>query len=263
LDRVAAGSLISYMTLALLLLVIFPVAISQAGNAGVIRIRNQQYFELNPNNSDITKYRNLQDPELRPNGADLTRHKNVQSLELAPNNADMIRFRNLQCLERTPNNADVIRYRNLMSFQLGPNDADVKRFGNLQYFQLKPLLYEYDIAVTSLVITDQAGTPATNFLRGEIVQFDFIIENLAGPEHLPLDNGLITITVLDPSTLSVFLSYTYEDLPRGATAEFVIGYRIPTDGATGTYTVKVMVLTDWPSNGGLGLTIEESVFNVS
>lgn len=236
---------ISCITAVLLSLAMSPLVLSQAGNAEVTRVRNQQYFQLQPNNMDVTRYRNL------------------QYFELAPNPSDVTRYRNLQFFELAPNPSDVIRFRNLMYFQLGPNDADVKRFGNLQYFQLEPLAYEYKINVTSLIITDQSGNPTSNFLRGDVVQFDFVIENLGGLESLPLYNGLVSTVVLDSSNALVFLSYTYEDFPRGASKEFIIGYRIPTDGLTGTYTVKVMVFTDWPSQGGLGLAIKESTFIVS
>ena len=222
-----------------------PLVHSQAGNAEVTRIRNLQYFELQQNNTDVTRYRNL------------------QHSQLASNPSDVIQFRNLQYFELTPNPADVIKYRNLMYFQLGPNNADVKRFGNLQYFQLEPLAYEYKINVTSLIITDQSGNPTSNFLRGDVAQFDFVIENLGGLESLPLYNGLVSTVVLDSSNTLVFLSYTFEDFPRGASKEFIIGYRIPTDGLTGTYTIKIMVFTDWPSQGGLGLAIKESTFIVS
>lgn len=242
---------------------IVPLVHSQAGNAEVARIRNQQYFQLQPNNADVTRYRNLQYFESAPNQADVTRYRNLQHFELTPNPADVTRFRNLQYFELAPNYADIIRYRNLMYFQLEPNNADAKRYRNLQYFLLEPLIYAFKINVTSLTITDQNGSPTSNFLRGGIVQFDFIIENLGGPENLPLYDGLISTVVLDSSNTLVFLSYTFEDLPRGASEEFIIGYRIPTDGLAGTYTVKVMVFTDWPSEGGLGLAIEESTFTVS
>ncbi len=214
------------------------------GDAEFSRTRNLQYFELEPNNADITRYRNLQFGEGAPNPSDATRFRNLQNLELAPDHAD------------------VIRNRNLLDFRLEPNNADVTRLGNLQYFQLEPLAYEYKINITSLIITDQDGNPTSNFLRGDVVQFEFIIENIGGPESLPLYDGLISTQVLDPSDTVVFLSYTFEDLTRGASKEFITGYRIPSTGLTGTYTVKVMVFTAFPSHGGFGLAIEESVFTV-
>ena len=148
-------------------------------------------------------------------------------------------------------------------FKLAPNNADVIRYRNLQFFQLKPLLYEYKINITSLLITDQNGNPTNNFLKGDIIQFSFTITNLGSAENLPLENGLIAIQIQDPAQTTIYLAYTYSDLQRGESKDFIFGYKIPNDAPTGTYTVKVMVFTDWPSNGGLGLAIEQAQFNVA
>ena len=255
--------LLIIFTVAVLLCSAVPYVFSQDENAEVTRTRNQQYFRLQWGDADITRYRNLQYCKSKPNPSDVTRYRNLQYFRSASNPADVTRFRNLQYFELAPNDADVVRYQNLMYFQLEPKDADLTRYGNLQYFQLEPLVTEYKIEVTSLLVTDQDGTPTSNFLRGDIVQFDFVIENLGGPEHLPLYDALISTVVLDSSDTPVFLSYTFEDLPRGASEEFIVGYRIPTDGLIGTYTVKVLVFTDWPSEGGIGLAVNESTFSVS
>jgi len=216
-----------------------------SGNAEVRRFRNVEVFELNPANADVIRNRNLQIPNLSPNPSDVIRFRNLQIPSLAPNNADFIRYKNLQLFELAPNNADVIRYR------------------NLQFFQLKPLLYEYKINITSLITMDQNGNPTNNFLKGDIVQFGFTITNLGGAENLPLENGLIAIQIQDPAQTITYLAYTYSDLRRGESKDFIFGYKIPTDAPTGTYTVKVMVFTDWPSEGGLGLDVESKMFVVS
>lgn len=247
----------------LLMLALVPLALGQTNNAEVTRIRNEQCFQSEPNNADITRYRNLQDLELKPNNGDVIRHKNLQSLELAPNDADLIRYRNLQHLELAPNNADVIRYRNSMFFELGPNNADVIRFGNLQYFQLEPLLYEFKINVTSLFTTDDNNNPKTGFLKGDIVQSNFIITNFGGTESLPLTNGLIAVTIQNPNQETIYLAYTYTDLQRGENKNFIFGYKTSYDATPGTYTVKVMIFTDWPSEGGLFINSKTTEFTVS
>lgn len=243
-------------------LAMVPLVRGQDGNAEVARTRNQQYHELKPNNADVTRRRNLQCLELAPNNGDLTRYRNLQFFELAPNHADVIRFRNLQYLELAPNHGDIIRWRNLMYFELEPNDADIIRFRNLQHFLLEPLPYEYKIAVTSLLITDQNSYPTSDFLAGDIVQFDFVVENLGGSGDLPLYDGLVAVVILDPLDTVVSLSYTFVNLPRGAAEELFFGYWIPFDATAGTYTVKVTVYTDWPSEGGIGLAQETSTFHV-
>lgn len=116
------------------------------------------------------------------------------------------------------------------------------------------------VDIKDVVITDQNGNPKTNFIRGEIVRFNFCLENTGS---LILSRGLVSVEVLDPLNIPVFLSYTFEDLDIGASKEFIIGYGIPLGGVIGTYTVKTMVFTNWPSQGGIGLDIETSTFDVS
>jgi len=69
--------------------------------------------------------------------------------------------------------------------------------------------------------------------------------------------------ILDPSNTPIFLTYTFESINPGDFEEFIIGYRIPLAESAGMYTVKIMVFTDWPSKGGIGLDIETSTFNVT
>lgn len=116
------------------------------------------------------------------------------------------------------------------------------------------------IEIKNLSITDQNGNPKNNFAKGDIAQFNFTIENTG---NLDLKKGLVSIMMLDPSNTPIFLSYTFENINPGAFEELIIGYRIPLDASTGTYTIKIMVFTDWPSKGGIGLDIETSAFNVT
>jgi len=179
------------------------------------------------------------------------------------NNAEVSRTRNLQCLELAPNDADLTRYRNLLGLQLDQNDAHVIRYRNLQSFQLEPLLYEFKINVTSLFITDDNDNPKTGFLKGEIVQINFVITNLGGAESLPLTNGLIAVTIQNPSLETIYLAYTYAHLNRGESRNFIFGYKISYEAVPGTYTVKVMIFTDWPSEGGLFINSKTAEFIVS
>lgn len=116
------------------------------------------------------------------------------------------------------------------------------------------------VEIKGLSITDQNGNPKTNFAKGDVAQFDFTFENTGS---LNLKKGLVSIMILDPSNTPTFLSYTFADVDPGASREFVVGYRIPFDATAGTYTMKIMVFTDWPSKGGVGLDIETSTFRVT
>jgi len=211
----------------LLFVMSFQLVLAEGGNAEVTRIKNMQYFELKPNNADVTREANMQYFELKPNNADVSRYRNLQYFEAEPNNADVIRYGNLQCLELA---------------------------------ELPELPGELRVNVTSLKLTDQNGTPKTNFTQGDVLQINFTIKNTG---CVYLLRGLVATSVLNPSNTPLFLSYTFTDLPTGVSKEFIVGYRVPADADVGIYSVKVLVFTDWPSEGGYGLTVEEFTFTVS
>jgi len=133
----------------------------------------------------------------------------------------------------------------------------------MQYFQLEPLLYEFKINITSLYTTDENNNPKTSFLKGDIVQINFEITNLGGTESLPLTNGLIAVTIQNLDQETIYLAYTYTDLQREESKNFIFGYKTPYDITPGTYTIKVMIFTDWPSEGGLFINSETTTFTVS
>lgn len=211
-----------------------------------------------PGDAEVIRTKNLQPFQLEHGDADVIRYRNLQYFELEPNNVDVLRLQNLQFFELMPNNADAIRYRNLQYFELEPNDADVIRLKNLQFFELAPI-GNLAITIGPITTTDQEGNPKTTFNPGDIIEFWFVVENVG---NLPLTRGLISALILDPSNTPVYLSYTFENLASGASKKFIMGYWIPLDATAGNYTVKVMVFTNWPSKGGIGLDIETSTFNV-
>jgi hypothetical protein len=188
-------------------------------------------------------------------------------------NAEVSRSRNLQCFEMTapvhpPGDAYVTRTKNIQYFKMTTpsvhplGDAYVSRLRNLQCFEMGPAIYLFKVDITSFIVTNQGGTPAGNLTKGEVAQFDYIIENVGTAESLSLSNGLITTIVLDPSETVVFLGYVFQDLSKGSSTEFVMGYKIPVSAPLGTYTARVAVFTDWPSEGGEGLAVKELTFNV-
>jgi len=213
-------------------------------------------------NAEVSRRRNLQNPELeRTTGADLIKLRNQQPSELERTmNVDLLKLRNYQYLELTRTmSADVIQLRNYQNVELiRIMNADITKLRNTLFFEMtEPGQLIVDVG--SIMTTDQDGNPKATFNKGEIVQFEFVIAN-AG--NLTLTRGLVSTMILDPSNTPVYLSYTFEDLASGASKKFIMGYGLPLDSPTGTYTVKVMVFTDWPSKGGIGLDVETSPFNV-
>ena len=57
--------------------------------------------------------------------------------------------------------------------------------------------------------------------------------------------------------------YTFDSIMANSTGKFIFGFRVPYESSTGTYIAKVMIFTDWPSNGGIGLDVEILTFNIS
>jgi hypothetical protein len=221
-----------------------PIAKAGAGNAEVSRTRNLQFFETVVNEVHVTRTRNLQFFEMEPIGdVHVTRTKNLQFFETVVNEVHVTRTLNLQFIEM-----GII------------GDVHVTRTKNLQFFEMTSPVYEYDINITNLVITDQYGQTKSNFTRGEMAQFNFTIMNSG---NIGLKDGLVSVMILNPLNEPEFLFYTYETVYPGGSKQIVIGYRVPTDAYLGNYIVKVMVFTDWPSKGGVGLDIKMSSFIVS
>lgn len=115
------------------------------------------------------------------------------------------------------------------------------------------------VRVRDLVTTDEDLNAKTIFAKGQIVQFNFIVENTG---NIDLKRGLISVVVLNSRNATVFLSYTFEDVDGGNMGEFAVGYLLPSDLASGNYTVKIIVWTDWPSHHGAGLAINSTTFEV-
>jgi hypothetical protein len=240
-SRVKLGSVILIVTISLALLhlgLVMPLAFSQ-GNADVTRTKNMQYFEMATENSDVTRFRNSQYFETQHGDVDVTRDKNLDYFELIAIDADLTRYRNQQC------------------FELEGRDADVTRLKNLQLFELAPVVFGAQIG--TITTQDQNGAAQTDFNRESIVQFSFTV-TYTGTEELI--NAIVYVQVLDPTSTPVFRSYVVDNILPGQVRPYVFGYGIPLDAAIGAYTVRAMVFTDWPSNGGIGLDIETSAFNV-
>jgi len=195
---------------------------------------------------------------------DLTRTRNYQAYELSRTmNIDLLKIRNYQSFELTRTmNIDVSRLRNYQAFDLSRTmNIDVTRSRNYQAFMmLNPSELGPAADVRSMRVTDENGNTQDTFSSGYIVQFEFIVENTGNTTLL---NGLISVEILDPAETPIFLNYFYETLIPGTHRSYVLGYRIPDYGLEGTHTVKVMVFTNWPSQGGSGLDSGTATFNVT
>jgi len=195
--------------------------------------------------------------------ADITRKRNLQGFKLEINNLDVKRSKNLLSFKLEYNDAHVIRYRNMQGYELIKNDAHVIRYRNIQHFQLVPVEIDYQVDILNVFLTDQSGNPSSNFVRGDVVEVYFTVRNGGAFESIPIENGLVSVLVEDSAEIPMFLTYVYIDLPRDTSEELIFGYRVPLEGPIGVYTVRIMMFTNWPSQGGLGLAVQEATFSVS
>jgi len=228
------------MVALLLLLFLSPSVRGNPGNAEISRTRNLQCFEMTPSvhppgNASVSRLRNLQVFEMTPQPPH------------PPGDVYISRIRNLQIFEMTPQPSHP------------PGDVYITRLRNLQCFEMAYQIHEIKANITHLSTTDQSGNQTINFMKGDTVQVNFTIYN----SGVPFANALMSTIIQDPSSNVVFLTYAFEDFTVGATRNFILGYRIPQEAQAGAYTVKVMVFTDWPSEGGVGLDVKIATFNVS
>ena len=197
-----------------------------------------------------------------PGDAGFWRNRNFYPAELARTmNSDLIRLRNYESFElKNTMNADVIKLRNYEAFELKRTmNADVIKLRNFQAFEMAQPINETEISISSIETAFQ-GVPQSVFVRGDIVEIYFNVTNTGDPS---LYDGLISVEIFSPSGEVIFLTYLFDDVLHGMTEEYLVGYRVPYFSDIGTYLVKAMVLTDWPSEGGIGLAIEEGTFDVS
>jgi len=122
------------------------------------------------------------------------------------------------------------------------------------YINEPPQLY-----ISDVTLSDQSGNIRMNYTRGEVIQLNFTVTNMG---DINVESFLIAVMVLDPSNTSQLICYTFDSMAN-STGKFIFGFRVPYESSTGTYIAKVMIFTDWPSNGGIGLDVEILTFNIS
>lgn len=94
------------------------------------------------------------------------------------------------------------------------------------------------------------------FNRGETVTISGLLEE--GTEYIEngsyyfftsSENIVWIINVLDPNNLPIHLAYTAVPNAWGDIDTGNINFNLPADAATGTYTIRIMVWTDWLPDG--------------
>ena len=105
--------------------------------------------------------------------------------------------------------------------------------------------------ITSVEVTDQQGNPST-LQAGEM---GFIKVNLDATKAI---TTLVTVNLFDSDLTSIGIGSIKTTLSSG-NSEIILSFMIPSDVAVGTSDIYVNAFSDWPSNGGIPLTSENSI----
>jgi len=108
----------------------------------------------------------------------------------------------------------------------------------------------YVLQVTKVVLRDESGTEITSVSRGKFVFAEVTITNTQTYTYASQPFLLIArLTYGSPPTLEGLGAFK-GSLAGGQSMTAAPGFQIPANGPTGTYTVTILVFSDWPSAGG-------------
>jgi len=108
----------------------------------------------------------------------------------------------------------------------------------------------YVLQVTKVVLRDESGNVITSVSRGKFVFAEVTITNTQTYTYASQPFLLIArLTYGSPPTLEGLGAFK-GSLAGGQSMTAAPGFQIPANGPTGTYTVTILVFSDWPSAGG-------------
>jgi len=110
----------------------------------------------------------------------------------------------------------------------------------------------YTLQVTSVVLRDESGNVITSVSRGKFVFAEVTITNTQTYYYTYASQPFLLIARLtygSPPTLEGLGAFK-GSLAGGQSMTAAPGFQIPANGPTGTYTVTILVFSDWPSAGG-------------
>jgi hypothetical protein len=108
----------------------------------------------------------------------------------------------------------------------------------------------YPATVSKAKSLDAAGSPKTSFHLGETVIVSANISNVDTVSH----SMLIAVQVKDPDGTVLPTQYVIVTLAPGQSIAPALSSIIPSSGyRAGTWNVKIMVLSNWPAQGGVSI----------
>lgn len=113
--------------------------------------------------------------------------------------------------------------------------------------------------ITQYSTRDQYGTPKTTFTRGSMVLINATIEMATAYYYYyyyyyyTRPTKYLFIVEIFYGDTPVFIGFVFHEIPPGGTSTVGVGYSIPSNAPTGTYTVKIFVWSAWVKLGGVPL----------
>jgi len=108
----------------------------------------------------------------------------------------------------------------------------------------------YVLQVTSVVLRDETGNVITSISRGKFVFAEVTVKNTQTYSYASQPFLLIArLTYGSPPTMYGIGAFK-GSLAGGHSMTAAPGFLVPRDAPTGTYTVTILVFSDWPSAGG-------------
>ncbi|RLJ01883.1 MAG: hypothetical protein DRP11_03750 [Candidatus Aenigmatarchaeota archaeon] len=134
---------------------------------------------------------------------------------------------------------------------------------------------DFPLKVTSVATFDTSDASKTAFTRGSTVRIKATVEKATDyyynyPTYYYYYDFVgdtsyrIIITIMDGSRRPVFFKYTTKTISPGSSQVTSYDYKIPSTASAGTYTIRVMVWSDWlPSGDALAPEAGEKTFEVT
>jgi hypothetical protein len=107
----------------------------------------------------------------------------------------------------------------------------------------------YDYQATIVALRTEDGTPATQFSRGQFVFVDVKLDNIVAYAYASEPYLLVARATYGGLTMYGLAAFS-GSMTSGQELEVMPAFVVPTDAPLGSYEVKVMVFSTWPSAGG-------------
>ncbi len=134
--------------------------------------------------------------------------------------------------------------------------------GNIKVIRTVPIgniSQEWNLDIISIIPCDQQGLPKTNFYRNG----DFFV-NVTIKNKLPVDRKIIlTFVAADVDLTPLGINWLAANIAANSILGAIFNIWLPEWSSTGTGTVWVSLLSDWPENNGYPYCPEKTAtFNI-